>query len=840
MKQVLNQLNVFFERVPARIIDHRRLMWILLLLAVIFTGLGIQWIVIDMSLDAFLKKDDPILNVYDQFRETFSSDQGMYIVYEANDGDVLSEESLKALSSLHQELEANVSDFSKGESSPLDHLMEVTSLINASYLEVEEDTLRSRDFVGENPPETQEARDVLRKEALEHPDYPKFYISDDSRFGGILIRTDFGTIPEGEEEEKDSLEFDPLDPSKNTGIDQKPIQFKSTDMAEYAAFNREIEKILQKAAYANAFKFYPVGEPALMGFMNDVIMAEMGRIFAGTLILMAATLWILFRSLSAVVWPLSIVVLSVLMTVGLVGWAGLTMTMMINVLALLMIVVGIADAVHILSGYLFFRRQNLNHDEALKAVYKKSGLACLLTSITTAFGLLSLVFVPIMPIRNFGFSAATGVMLAFFLTIFLLPLMLDLWHPVSRRMPENFENDVSRKNWIQNLISKIVPLATGNPWPVVLIFLSAGVIALYGIFQVKIDSNMVMILKEGLPLRQAYQLVDRYMGGANNMEIYLDFDQSDAMKDPLVLKAIEKAQNRLETRYSPPVVKTSSLVNVVKSTFRALNEDREEMFIIPEDPPMLQQTLLMFETANPEDRLLLVPDDYSRGRITVRVLNAGSMDYVDFIDSVNQELQTIFSPLQRDYPELKAEITGNLGLMMKMIDYISWSQVQSFSIALAVVSFLLLIVFGSKRVGFFAMLPNVFPILVTFGVMGYFEIHLDIDTLIIAPIIIGISVDDTIHFLTHYRAEILAHSDIKKAIIATLHEVGQAITFTSMILITGFLFMLFSSHQGLANFGILSAVAIGTALVADLFLLPAFCQIGKIRFAPAPFSVEAL
>ncbi len=604
-------------------------------------------------------------------------------------------------------------------------------------------------------------------------------------------------------------------------------------MEEYAEFNRAIEQILQKPQYKEAFDFYLVGNPPLMGFFNDVVLKELRWVFLGTISLIVLTLWFLFRSFSAVLWPLVVVLLSVVMTCGLIGWFGLAMTLMINVLILLMIVVGIADVIHILSGYLFFRRQQLEHAAAMRAVYRKSGLACLLTSVTTSMGMLSLIFVPIVPIRDFGLSAAIGVMLAFFLTIFMLPLMLDLWSPVSRKRAAKLLREASNQPLVQKFLDQLEPLALKSPWTVVLIFFAIAGVSLYGLTQVTIDSNLVSIIKEGLPIRQAYQVVDRFMGGANNMEIYIDLEKSEALKDPQVLKAMEHIQDTLENEYSPPVVQTASLVDVVKSTFKALNEDREEMFVIPEEAGTLQQTLLMFETANPDDRQLLVPDDYSRGRISVRVLNAGSMEYVDFMDQVNGLLEQTFSPLKSRYPAMNVEITGNLGMMMKSVNYISKSQVQSFSIAVGVVTLLLLVVFGSIRVGLLAMVPNALPIAVTFGVMGFFNISLDVDTLIIAPLIIGISVDDTIHFLTHYRAEILQHADIKAAIRKALKEAGQAISFTSLVLIAGFLFLVVSSHQGLAHFGLLSAVAIGTALVADLILLPAFCQIGNLTFGQA-------
>ena len=841
MKQLLNQLNLYFEKTPDWIRQHRLLVVTILVLSVILPAISIPRITIDLTLESYLKKNDPIKVVYDQFRETFSSDDGVYIVYAAKDGDVLSSRSLNALSALHQELEESGSDFFTEENSPLDHLVDVTSLINVSYLEVQGDTLHSRAFVGSDLPETDLQREVLRRQALAHPDYPQFYISQDSHFGGILIRTDFGAIPLEEYEEFDTFESDLLN-SQIEDFSMDSTEFKATSMAEYAEFNRAVEQILQKPQYQETFDFYLVGNPPLMGFVYDVILKELNWVFLGTISLIVLTLWFLFRSFSAVVWPLLIVVLSVVITCGLIGWIGLTMTLMINVLILLMIVVGIADAIHILSGYLFFRRQQLDHKAALRAVYRKSGLACLLTSVTTSVGLLSLIFVPIVPIRDFGLSAAIGVMLAFFLTIFMLPLMLDYWSPVSQKCEKKLIREVGEQPFVQKFLNLLEPLALHFPWVVVVVFMTITVVSLYGLTQVKIDSNLVSIFKEGLPIRQAYQVVDRFMGGANNMEIYIDLDKAEALKDLQVLKAMEHIQDFLERELSPPVVQTASLVDVVKSTFKALNEDREEMFRIPEEEGMLQQTLLMFETANPDDRQLLVPDDYSRGRISVRVLNAGSMEYVDFMDQVNHLLEGTFSPLKNQYPNLKVEITGNLGLMMKSVDYISRSQVQSFSIALAVVTLLLLVVFGSIRVGLLAMIPNALPIAVTFGVMGYFDISLDVDTLIIAPLIIGISVDDTIHFLTHYRAEILEHSDIKAAIRKALKEAGQAISFTSLVLIIGFSFLIFSSHQGLAHFGILSAVAIGTALIADLVLLPAFCQIGNLTFGqevltPKPSSI---
>ncbi len=245
---------------------------------------------------------------------------------------------------------------------------------------------------------------------------------------------------------------------------------------------------------------------------------------------------------------------------------------------------------------------------------------------------------------------------------------------------------------------------------------------------------------------------------------------------------------------------------------------------------MLAQTLLLFDSADPEERELMVPDDYSQGRISVRMLNLGSSAYIDFFKEVQERMAREFNPLREWYPNMTFGLTGGLPLIMQVTDYISKAQIRSFGLVLLAVTLMLFVLFGSAKVGLVAMVPNVFPVLVTFGVMGLAGIPLDVDTLIIAPIVIGIAVDDTIHFLTHYRTEYLETSSVTASIRRSLREVGQAITFTSVILIVGFLALLFSVHQGLSNFGVLAAVAFSSALLADLLLLPALLVLFNIRF----------
>ncbi|MDH5559389.1 MAG: MMPL family transporter [Deltaproteobacteria bacterium] len=829
MKEVLFRLNQFFALIPEFLTRNRWKAWVVLVVLSAAVGAGSGSIKLNMSLDSFFKEGDPTRKIYDLFRYTFESDESVYLVYEANDGDIFSERSLSALSRLHKQL--TDASLEAGEDDPLNHVTTLTSLINASYLEVRGDDLVSRDFIGDDLPTSLEVRERLRAEALKHPDYPMMYLSGDSRYGAILIGSDLGTELEDESWEAGpvqdfGLSGDGLE--KKTGKPEFIPKYKQIDQADYTLFWNAVEAIFDRPEYKKDLTFYPVGNPVMMDFLLNDIMSQVSYLFIGMFVLMFFVLLWLFRSFSGVVLPFAVVILSAVVTFGIIGWVGIEMNMMIQVVFLLVITVGIADSLHILSGYLYFRRQGQDYPTAMRSVMKKSGLACLLTSLTTAVGMISLMLVPIGPIQNFGIGAGLGVLVAYLMTMVFLPMLMDIWNPYGKKR-EAKKKDPSGY-LVQRMIMKLEPVGKKHPKKIVLIYLLLTLFFLYGFFQVQIDSNIVEIVREGYGFKEAYNIVDQKLGGTQNLEIVLDLKKTDALKDPEVLNRMEVLQNYMEGHDSKLVVDTLSLVNIVKSTFQTLNQDKKEMYVIPQEPNTLAQTLLLFDNTNRDDRVKIVPDDYSQARISSRMLNAGSKDYVVFFSDIQREADRVFEPLKKNYPELKVSVTGGVALLMTMTDYISWAQVKSFLVALAVVSLIILVVFGSLKVGIIAMLPNLFPVILTFGLMGLFNMPLDTDTLIIAPIIIGISVDDTIHFITHYRAEYLLTKDIHLAIENTLKEAGQAISFTSLVLVIGFLVMVPSIHLGLSRMGLLSAVAIFSAWTADMLLLPALLVLAKARF----------
>ncbi|OUS30139.1 hypothetical protein A9Q99_06575 [Gammaproteobacteria bacterium 45_16_T64] len=852
MEKLLLSANRFFEQIPDVSRRYRWQIWIAFILINIVILAGASRFTIDMTMEVFFEDGDPVKTAYDRFRAEFGSDEAIYLIYEANDGDVFSNDSLNALKGLQSDL-VNYRDHLKDEQgSGLDRITDVISLLNVSYMEARDDALISGKFIGDNFPQNEEQREALRDKALRHPDYPTVYLSNDSRFGAVIIKTDLGatlltdesalnensgdveylddefvdelSLSEGEDIEMAWSDTDAkLALANNTDIPE----FKRAEIEDFSYLMHAFSPIIEKSEYTQYLTFYPVGNPTVMSFFNDVVFQEMGTVVGASLLLIIISLWVLFRSLSAVLWPLTIVVISFLWVVGLVGWSGMIMTMMVNIIVFLILAVGVADAIHIISGYLFFREQGEDHEQSIRSVFKKSGLACFLTSITTSIGLLSLTFVPIVPIRSFGIAAAMGVMIAFLLTVFILPLMLDAWPPIRKKEIQRGD----KISLIQRILRSVEHVGFTHPRKVISIFVLFAAVLIVGGLSVKVDSNMVEVLPPDSLLRKSFQLVDDEMGGSQTMEMVIDAGKADAFKDPEMLNRLQKIQLFLERTYPGLVGKTTSLVNVTKDAFKSLNNDDPAYYVIPQSPRVLEQTLFMFNNASPKDRRQLVSDDYSKARLTIRLKNAGSFEYVPMIQGAENEMARVLEDMKAKYPAIDVRLTGGMSLMIRLIDYVSWSQIQSFGLALVVISLLLLMVFGSVKIGLVAIFPNLLPIITVFGLMGYMGVSLDTDTLLIAPIIIGIAIDDTIHFLTHYRAGLIGSKTMEQSIRYTIREAGQAITFTSIVLSLGFLVFLLSSHVALQNFGMLSAVAIMVALITDLLLLPALCVVFKADFA---------
>ena len=898
MEKLLITLSDAFAQVPNRVLRYKHFV----LTGLIVISLLMVWGIftrteLDMTTDSFLDQEDPSMLALNEYRRQFGSDDSVFLVYRAKDGDVFSRESLLAIQQLTDDLRywqqlrpEDYPDAINGidlDFNELNHVRRVQSIANLRFQENQGDTLLSNRLVPEQLPESDDELAAIKARALNQQDYLLAFYSADARYGAVMIQTDFGAQPvEGYEPAVNAtdivlddsfIDFDAFaaDDSFDLDFDEsaqiQEVSFEPVDMLGYTNFHLMTKALYEK--YDEQFEFFPVGNPPMMEFMMDTL-TQMQVLGLVMILIFTLLLYILFRSFSAVLWPMVTIAASMAWTWGFTVWLGVTISQMIALTVLLVFAVGIADCVHVMSAYFSFRRQGDDHYDALSKSYGKTGLAIMVTTITTTAGVLALTTSELVPIQVFGMMSAFGVVMAFFFTLVLLPILLDLWHPgapaaddasLADRLGDRW-NRLSNStktgtalvyvvavylmlgpwvgtyitvislltyvvvNWQLAILSAVPNFVARRPWLVLSVFAGLFALCSYGMTLIRIDSNMTELTKEGSAIRVAYETVDENMAGAMSMVIMVDTHTSDGLYNPRLMQAMDQLQNRIETRYSDQVTRTNSLANIVKDTYQIMSDDDPAYYRVPDDAQMISQLLYLFNSANPEDRRALVSDDYSRSHISLNIYNAGSYQYQRFFEEISQEIDEVFGPLESEFPELEVYLTGSMALLMRMADEVANSQFSSFTFAIAVISVIMIITLGSFQGGIMAMIPNMIPALLGFGLMGLLGIALDTDTLLIAPLIIGIAVDDTIHFMTHYRVELIRTGSISESLVSTIRDVGQAVMFTTMVLGLGFALLSFSDYLGMAKMGFFGSAAIFVALLCDLFLIPAMIIIFKPTF----------
>lgn len=894
MDSFLLGLSEFFERLPDRVLGARNFV----LTGVVVISILMIWGIftrteMDLSTDAYLDETDPAIAALDEYRRQFGSDDSVLLVYRALDGDVFSRESLTAVQRLTDDLR-NWQDLDPADYpavitnvpvdfNELNHIRRVQSIANVRFQRNEGDTLLSLRLVPAELPESDEELAQIKARALAQEDLVGMMYSANAEYGMIMIQTDFGMQPvedyvpavDAPDVTLDAsfdfsadgfLELDFDEEAEITEVDFEPV-----DVFSYSAFHVATTAIWEQ--YEDRLEYYPVGAPPTMAFMLQTVnqLYVLGILMV---LIFVMLLWILFRSFSAVLWPILTIALSVAWTWGVTVWLGITVSTFISLTVLLIFAVGIADCVHVMNAYFSYRREGEEHYRAISRSFGRTGLALLVTTLTTSAGVLALTTSELLPMQVFGFMSAAGVVLAFFFTVILLPILLDIWHPgfpghEKLSIPDRLArvwNGFKRNrkialiaiyaillyaglgfgvgsyilfisfltyavvNWHQQILQVVPYIVARRPWQIVTVFGGIFGICVYGATRVEIDTNISELVKEDHPLRQAYEVVDENMAGSQSMVIVIDTRVDEGMLDPRVLQAVDDLETRILESQGEHLTRTYSLVNVVKDTNEVMNDGDPDFYRVPETRQMVSQLLYLFNSANPEDRRALVSDDYSKAQVTLNIRNSSTNEYQGFFDEIGDEIEASFAHLRDDFPELEINLTGSMALLWRMSDEISRSQVESFAIALSVISVMLIVTLGSLQGGLIAMVPNLIPAFLGFGLMGLAGIPLDADTLLVAPVIIGIAVDDTIHFMTHYRVQLIKTGSISESLRLTISHVGQAVMFTTMVLGLGFMLLSFSDYLGMARMGFFGSLAIIMALACDLFLIPALIMIFKPTF----------
>jgi predicted RND superfamily exporter protein len=403
-------------------------------------------------------------------------------------------------------------------------------------------------------------------------------------------------------------------------------------------------------------------------------------------------------------------------------------------------------------------------------------------------------------------------MLALAYSLVLLPALLAVWplDPTPRR------RGISARGAVDRLLAVAGDWSTRHPRRVVLGAAGIALLALPGVLKVRFSHDGIRWFPPDDPLRVALELVDREFGGASSMEVLVRTGRENGLHEPDALRRIERLMSYSETLEAAgrPIRKSVSLVNVVKETNRALHENRDEFYSLPGERQLIAQELLLFENSGTDDLEDVTDTRFETARVTIRTPWADAMLYPPFLAAVERGARDILSGMQ-------FEVTGGAVLFTRVFQAVIYSMASSYVFTLAVITPLMVLLIGNLRRGLLAMIPNLLPVYLVLALMGFAGIPLDASTLLIGGVIVGLAVDDTIHFMHKFGRYLDERGDARFAVHETLATTGSALLFTSLVLALGFAVLLAGYMQNTFWFGLLALTATVIAFVADILLGPA-------------------
>jgi len=787
MATVHKHVETFFEDSTALVIRWKYAVLIGMLVISGLLAAQMANLKIDTRDESFFHADDPTLIAYNTFRDTFGQDDMFIIALKPKGG--LTPEFFATLHRLHHELADSVP-----------YLDDINSLVNGRITHAEGDTLIVEELMDKPPKTATELQRVLHL-ISRHPLYENLLVSPDRTLATILIKAKAILAVTGEDI------LDGFDETHPPAVRPAHDYLSNEQNVEIYTAIRAVT-----AKYAGqGIEFYYGGTPAFVAEIQKGIEKDLGTMIPLSFLIIVIFLAILFRRVSGVIYPLLIVFFSLTASMGIMAMVDIPITNAIQILPMFLIVVGISDSVHILTIFYRTHRDLGDKRQAIIQAVGYAGLPVLMTSVTTACGLLSFIWADIAIIAQLGYIAPVGVMLAFIYTVVLLPALICIF-PVKliRPLP------AGKQPLADRIFDFITVLTTRHSSSVLIVAFILIAVAGYNALSVKFSHNAMTWFPESAMVRSSTDLLDRVNGGTVMLEVIVDTGIDNGLQDPELLGRMDRAVadiGGLEVQ-GIRAGKVWSLADVLKEINRALHAGRAAAYQLPDTRQKIAQELILFESSGSDDLEEVTDGNYRKGRLSILAPFTDSVLYKDYVDAVT-------AYLDRQFSNERVWLTGHMSLFVQITKHFLTSMAKSYVFALLVITFLMILMIGRVRIGLMSMVANVAPILLVFGIMGNRNIPLDMSTILIGSIVLGLVVDDTIHFLHHFRRAFDETENVATAVRETLHSTGRALVITSLVLCGGFFIYMTSYLACNTRFGLLAGCGVLFALAADFFIVPA-------------------
>ena len=574
--------------------------------------------------------------------------------------------------------------------------------------------------------------------------------------------------------------------------------------------NLKLIPLIEKFEAENDLEIRVSGMPYIRTLNSKNIADEMMIFVLGALLITAVIFFFFFRSFRATFITLLVVGIGVIWALGFIGLLGYELTVLTALIPPLIIVIGVPNAVFLINKYQQEVKKHGNQAKSLQRVISKIGNATLMTNITTASGFATFVFVKSQLLREFGILASINIVSIFILALLIIPILYSFM-----ALPQKKHLNHLEKRWMGNVVSWMERMVKNQRITIYIASVVIIILSMIGVYKIRVSGSLIEDMPKAKQFYKDIKFFESEFGGIMPLEILVDTKKEKGVMKLSTLKRMEKLNETIES--FPELSKPISINNLVKYSKQAYYKGNPKYYQLPTS----QEKSYIFSytknsTSNSGMLNNFVNSTGRYARITTFMKDIGT----DKMDVIQDRLDAV---IKKQFPQEKFEVsmTGKALVFLKGTNYLINNLVLSLSLAILLISIFMAWMFRSPQMILISLIPNMLPLLITAGLMGFIDIPIKPSTILVFSIAFGISVDDTIHFLAKYRQELLANNwKVKPAVYSALKETGVSMFYTSIVLFFGFLVFTISSFGGTIALGGLVSVTLLLAMVSNLLLLP--------------------
>jgi len=766
----IEKINELFGRYAERLLRLRWLTLALFFVIIIVSVVGMKRMVKETSFDDYFIEDDPMLVKTEEFKSHFGNDYYVGVLTQCENH--FTKQNLTTLRALSEELMDSLSYADK-----------VTSLTDIEFMVGSDDGMTIEQIVpDEIPDDGTAAMDSVKARAYSKPHVARKLISEKGDLSWIMVK--LRAFP------KDSV-------WKQQG-----------NVAPDIITGEEVERIIKKPAYAS---LHPrgTGMPYVTHCKTVYIGQEMGRLMMMAALICIVVMLCMTRSWRGVVAPIISVVGGLFITYGIAGFTQMYVdSTVLMIPTILSFAVAIAYNIHIFS---YFQGRMRIHGQRRKSIVetlKEIGWSVFFCGFTTLVSLLSFLVIPIRPMHCVGVISSMSVLFVLLTSLVITPLLLSFGRDTKPREGFTEESDTRWTKAMVTLCDGVMrhPRKIGFSFLVVCILLCMGLWKIEAAFDIERTMGIeVPYVKEVIDVGRSS------LGSLYSYDLIVELNDDDQAKEPSNLRRLDKLQQKVDGY--DLTKRTTSILDILKDLNQTLNRGESQFYRIPDTEEEVAQMLLLYENAGGTESEYWLDYDYRRMRLMVEISDFNSAQVEREMARIQQEAETLF-------PNAKITLVGNIPQFVTMMQYLVRGQMLSFVISILIIGVILMIAFQSIRVGLIGLVPNMMPAIFVGGYMGWAGIPLDMMTATLLPMMLGMAVDDTIHFINHSKLEFDRTQQYQSGIRRTFRVVGVAIVITSIITSAVFASFCTSACTMCINFGLMAIIGILSALAADLLVTP--------------------